>query len=99
MQSFEYEYTDTYGGESNYTWVKRGKVTVPDLTQYGYDGHSGYARANARQSRHIMRLVKAELGISGTRGARHDYGDMIEFRPYGLATVLFVTFCGDGDAA
>ena len=46
MLTFEYEYTDTFGGESNYAWVKRGKVSVPELTHYGYDGAHGYARAN-----------------------------------------------------
>lgn len=99
MQTFAYEYTDTYGGEANYCWVRRGKVRVPDLTHYGYDGSNGYARANARQARQVMRLVKAELGLGGVRGARHDYGDTVEFRPYGLATVLFISFCDDVAAA
>ena len=25
---YEYEYTDTFGGEANYSWVKRGKVAA-----------------------------------------------------------------------
>jgi hypothetical protein len=28
---YQFEYTDTYGGESNYSWVKRGEVTANDL--------------------------------------------------------------------
>lgn len=93
MQTFEYEYTDTFAGDANYCWVKRGKVAVPDLTRYGYDGLQGYAKADKRQSRHIMRLVKAELGLSGSRGKRESWGDMEVFRPYGAATILFVTHC------
>lgn len=95
MQSFEYEFTDTFAGEANYSWVKRGKVTVPDLTAYGYDGSSGYAKADARQARHILRKVKAALEISGVRGKREDWGDMIVWRPYGAAMVLFITYCED----
>jgi hypothetical protein len=26
--TYEYEYTDTFGGEANYSWVKRGKVAA-----------------------------------------------------------------------
>lgn len=90
MNIYEYEYTDTFAGESNYCWVKRGKVTMPELTHYGYDGSNGYARANAIEKRELMKRVKAELGLTGIRGARHDQGDLIEFRPYGMATVLFI---------
>ena len=24
MQTYSYEFTDTFGGEANYSWVKRG---------------------------------------------------------------------------
>ena len=27
-QSYNYEYTDTFGGEANYSWVKRGQVAA-----------------------------------------------------------------------
>jgi hypothetical protein len=90
MQKYQFEYTDTFAGEANYSWVKRGKVAMPELTHYGYDGSNGYARANAIEKRELMKRVKAELGLTGVRGARHDYDHMIEFRPYGMATVLFI---------
>jgi len=71
-----YEYTDTFGGEANYSWVKRGEYVerfgVPDA--------------------HIVRKVKALLGLTGVRCKRTHYGDMIELRPEGRATVLFITF-------
>lgn len=93
MQTYEYEYTDTFAGEANYCWVERGKVSVPDLTAYGYDGCQGYAKASKRQDTHIMRKVKSALGLSGIRGKREDWGDTIVFRPYGIATILFITYC------
>ena len=93
--TFEYEFTDTFGGEANYCWVKRGKVTVSDLVAYGYDGSTGYAAASARQWRHVMRKVKSDLGLSGVRGARYEHGDSLEFRPYRSATVLFINYCDE----
>ena len=60
---FSYEYTDTFGGEANYCWVKRGTVSVPELTHYGYDGSRGYTRADKAQSRQVVRLVKAALDV------------------------------------
>ena len=41
------EYTDTFAGEANYSWVRRAVVEMPELTHYGYDGSSGYAKANS----------------------------------------------------
>lgn len=31
MITYEYEYTDTFGGEANYSWVRRGKVTAKNF--------------------------------------------------------------------
>lgn len=89
---YEYEYTDTFAGEANYCWVKRGKVTMPELTHYGYDGSTNYSRAERIANRELMKAVKAKLGLTGIRGRTYHYGDTIEFRPYGLATVLFITY-------
>lgn len=30
---YEYQYTDTYGGEANYSWVNRGVVKASDMDQ------------------------------------------------------------------
>jgi hypothetical protein len=90
MPTYSVEYTDTFNGEANYAWVKRAKVTMPELTYYGYPGTS-YAKANKAYQRELMRRAKAEVGLTGVRGARSDLGDTIEFRPYGSATVLFIS--------
>jgi len=84
------EYTDTFGGEANYSWVRRATVVMPELTHYGYDGGTNYARANRTYQRELMRRAKAAVGLTGVRGARSDHGHQIEFRPYGSCTVLFV---------
>ena len=99
MQKFKYEYTDTFGGEANYSWVKRGTVYAPELTHYGYTGSTdgSFWKANKAQTREIIRQVKAELGLTGVRGARETWGDVEVFRPYGMATVLFIEF-DDGES-
>ena len=90
--NYTYEYTDTFCGESNYSWVKRGCVTMPELTHYGYDGTNGYTKASKMMERELMRKVKAECGLTGIRGVRESWGDAITFRPYGMATILFINW-------
>lgn len=69
------EMTDTFGGEANYSWVKRGTTLVT----------AGASR------RSVVLAVKCELGLTGTRCRTYDHGDMIEMRPIGSCTVAFVT--------
>ena len=69
------EMTDTFGGEANYSWVRRGTTILPE---------------NATQ-RQVVRAVKATLGITGVRCKTFDCGDMIELRPVGQCTVAFAT--------
>ena len=92
---FDVEYTDTFNGEANYCWVDRATVTMPELTHYGYDGSTNYAKAKARMERHLMRKAKAAMGLSGVRGRREDWGDTLAFYPYGSATVMLVSFCDE----
>ena len=89
---YDIEYTDTFGGEANYSWLKRARVSMPELTHYGYDGATNYARADRVFRRELMRKAKSEMGLSGVRGVTHDHGDMIEFRPYRSCTVMFVSY-------
>ena len=97
VQQFDVEYTDTFGGEANYCWVRRAVVSVPELTHYGYTGSTdgSYHRANRLQRRELMRKAKAAVGLTGVRGRVSEYGDMIDFRPYRAATVMFVTWKED----
>ena len=88
---YQVEYTDTFGGETNYSWVCRATVTMPELTHYGYDGGANYAKANRVYNRELVRKAKAAIGLTGARGRTTHYGDMTEFRPYCACTVLFIT--------
>jgi hypothetical protein len=68
------ELTDTFGGEANYSWVRRDQL---DLA----------ADATDRQ---IVTAAKAALGLTGTRCRRFDHGEGFELRPCGSCTVAFV---------
>jgi len=92
MHTYNVEYTDTFGGEANYAWVRRERVTMPELTHFGYDGSTNYAKANKVFNRKLMRKAKAAVGLTGARGVTYHHGDMSEFRPYRSCTVLFVTY-------
>lgn len=92
MHQYQFEYTDTFGGDANYSWVKRGIVSVPELVHYGYTGGAdgSYSKADKAQMREVMRKIKAEIGLTGVRGTKEDWAGTITFRPYGMATVLFI---------
>lgn len=92
MNVYAVEYTDTFGGEANYCWVKRETVTMPELTHYGYDGGSNYVKANKMFRRELMKRAKAAMGLTGIRGQTEDHGDMIRFTPYRANTVMFITY-------
>lgn len=93
--SHTYEYTDTFSGEANYSWVRHGTVTMPDLTHYGYDGSSNYVRANRIYERELVKRAKAAVGLTGVRGRTYRCGASIEFRPYRMNTVLFILDTAD----
>ena len=75
MAKFTCEITDTFGGEANYSWVRRETIevsdNVSDLT--------------------VVRAAKSALGLTNVRCRKYDLGDMIELRPYGMAQVVFIT--------
>lgn len=90
--SYDVELTDTFGGEANYSWVNRASVYMPELTHYGYDGSTNYAKANKVYQRELMKRAKAAVGLTGVRGRTTHYGDSSEFRPYGLLQVMFINW-------
>ena len=70
------ELTDTFGGEANYSWVRRADLELPDT-------------ATPRQQ---ITAAKAALGLTGCRCVKSDLGDLIELRPVGNCTVAFISF-------
>jgi hypothetical protein len=75
QQCFYVEYTDTFGGEANYSWVQRHEIVAdPGISD-----------------RALARRAKKLCGISGWKGKAFWNGDSYEFRPYGSCTVMFIT--------
>jgi hypothetical protein len=73
--TWQAELTDTFGGEANYSWVRRVSFeTGADATR-----------------RQIVRAGKAALGITGDRCVTSDLGDGFELRLVGSCTVAFIT--------
>lgn len=85
------EYTDTFAGEANYSWVKRAIISMPEWTHFkGFDGNGRIEPKGYQPT--LMRRAKAAMGLSGVRGRVASYGDMIEFRPYRSCTIMFISW-------
>lgn len=69
------EHIDTFGGEANYAWVIREEISLPDQAS----------------DLSIVRAAKAALGLSGVRCRRSDLGELLELRPYGSCSVVFIS--------
>jgi hypothetical protein len=72
---FRAELTDTFAGEANYSWVRRVEFEAPETIT----------------DRALVRLGKAVLGLSGVRCVTYNHGDMLELRPVGSCTVMFLS--------
>ena len=68
------ELTDTFGGEANYSWVRRAELELADLAT----------------DRQVVTAAKAALGLTGIRCRRFYHGEGFELRPVGSCTVAFV---------
>lgn len=78
---FLFEYTDTFGGEANYSWVKREKVKLsPHI-----------------KDRELVRIAKRWAGLTGVRCETDNHSDLIAVRPRGMATVLFICWAKEGE--
>ena len=80
-----YEVTDTYGGEANYSWFKRGTIECKEGENY-----SDLA---------AIRRVKKAIGWNGVKCRVFNYGDMIQLHPIGLCQVCFISFQPFGAAS
>lgn len=80
--AYALEVTDTFGGESNYTWVKRGTSRAKSRRQLLAD---------------IKKLAGWDGWIQRVR-VEHDGGDFLEVRPpanSGVCQVAFATWVDD----
>ena len=80
-----WEMTDTFGGESNYSWVRRGTID----TKEGEDFSDLAA----------IRRVKKAIGWNGLKCRVDNYGDDIALYPVGMCQVCFITFHTFGSAS
>ena len=73
--NFQFEMTDTFGGEANYSWVKRTscefKSTATDKA--------------------LVRRAKKWAGLSGVRCNVDNFGEMIAIKPISSPVVVFIT--------
>jgi hypothetical protein len=94
--AFDVEYTDTFGGEANYSWVRRAQIIMPEEERDTiYTSAATIAKRRRAYRQLLMRRAKASAGLTGVRGRTEHYGDMIDFRPYGSCTVMFITYHDD----
>ena len=78
MVKVTFEHTDTYGGESNYCWVRRESLEVPEKTT----------------NLALVRRAKKFAGFTGEKCRVEDNGDMISIWPAQMCQVCFITFGG-----
>lgn len=75
MTKWNWEYTDTFGGEANYCWVRRGTIEMPEKAS----------------NRAVIRAAKKAAEVSIRHKPPTDYGDTIRLDFYGACVVLFIT--------
>ena len=80
-----YEMTDTFNGDANYSWVKRGEIRTKQGEEF-----SDLA---------AVRRVKKALGYSGVKCKKEEDGDYIVLRPFGKNIVIFIWFHSFGNAS
>lgn len=71
---YSYTMTDTFGGEPNFAWARRGELELPE-------GASDLA---------LVRRVKRELGMEGVRCRKENWGETLVLRPIEQCVVVFV---------
>lgn len=74
----QFEKTDTFAGEANYSWVKRETLVLPDDTP----------------DRMVVALARRWAGYTGRGSEWEKMGgnDDIRIKPHGRLEVVFVTF-------
>lgn len=81
-ETIDVEITDTFGGEANYSWVRRYSATIT-------------ANTVQERERKVIREAKRLVGWTGLRCKKEDTGDLIKLTTSGLCQVVFITFRWD----
>lgn len=72
---YSVEYTDTFGGQANYSWVNRFNISV----------------TNEATIRQVVMDAKSICGLTGVRCRRSECGETIELRPHNRCEIVFIT--------
>ena len=80
-----YEMTDTFAGEANCSWVKRGEIRTKPGEEF-----SDLA---------AVRRVKKALEITGVKCNKEEDGDYIVLHPLGQNIVIYIWFHSFGSAS
>lgn len=70
------EVTDTFGGEANYSWVRKYEINLKE-------SYSDFK---------IVREAKKLAGWTGVKCDREEFSDMIKLKPRNFCQVMFITF-------
>ena len=71
---FRVECTDTFGGEANYSWVRRVRFEAPESIT----------------DRKLVIRAKRALGLTGVRCRREKWGETLVLRPVGMHIIVFI---------
>lgn len=71
---FSVEFTDTFAGQANYSWLRSDTITLPD-------------DASDRQ---VVMAAKNAVGLTGYRCKRETLGETIILHPVGSLTICFI---------
>jgi hypothetical protein len=88
---YQVEITDTFGGESNYSWVDRYEIAAPNWR------NDSFRRCYRSYRTTLIRRAKAAAGWTGLRCSVEDYGDSYTLRPIGRNAPCWVMFVSWSD--
>lgn len=88
--AYKVEVTDTFGGEANYSWVRRYSIAAPTC-EYGTSERSQYSRT-------LVRRAKAAAGWAGLRCTVDNSGDHITVWPSGRNAPCWIMFIDYDDS-
>jgi hypothetical protein len=79
--NYNVELTDLFGGEANYSWVKRELITIKSRKS---------GESFNQWERRLVRAAKASLGLTGVRCRKEWLGETLALYPIGSQTVVFI---------
>jgi len=79
------EYTDTFCGEANYSWLRKAKIEMLPGEDFS--------------DLKAIRLAKKAIGLTGVKCRKENLCDTIALYPIGSCTVCFITFHAHGSCS